>query len=88
MHFVAGKGNAVKSGNSLAAVTSYRPPWAVSLFGSRRSKANRVTGEGGGEGGHLGGREAWSPNTLSDDATSTIIARMTRRNHGISDPNS
>ncbi len=30
--------------------------------------------------GHFGGREAWSPNTLSDDATSTcIIARMTRR---------
>ena len=46
------------------------------------------TGEGGGEEGHLGGREAWSPNTLSDDATSTFIARMTRRNHGISDPNS
>jgi hypothetical protein len=34
MHFVADKGNAVKFGNSPAAVTSYRPPCAVSLFGS------------------------------------------------------
>jgi hypothetical protein len=77
----------VKFGNSPAAVTSYRPPCAVSLFGSAAQQANRVTGEGGGEEGHAGGREAWSPNTWSDDATSTFIARMTRRNHGISDPN-
>jgi hypothetical protein len=45
----------------------------------KRNKANRMTGEGGGEEGHFGDREAWSPNTSSIGTKSTFIARMTRR---------
>jgi hypothetical protein len=46
---------------------------------TRHGKVNRVTGEGGGEEGHFGGREAWSPNISSGDATSTFIERVKRR---------
>jgi hypothetical protein len=49
----------VKIGNSPAAVTSYRPPSAVSLSG-KRSAAKPIgvfPGEGGGEEGHIGGRK-------------------------------
>jgi hypothetical protein len=35
----------------------------LSVWERERNRANRVTGEGGGEEGHASGREAWSPNT-------------------------